>query len=87
MLNTFTNEQAEGIHGGRSRYTTNRQGPNQIQQNLAAAPLPQINVNPSISPTIIVTPFLRSSEYSFNLVGNSSSFNTSNGGSSTIGLT
>lgn len=46
--------------------------------------MPTVNINQSVSPTIIVAPFLRNSEYSFNLIGNSNSFNTSNLASSLI---
>jgi hypothetical protein len=46
--------------------------------------MPTVNISQSVSPAIIVAPFLRNSEYSFNLIGNSNSFNTSNLSSSLI---
>ncbi len=46
-----------------------------------------VNVDPTISPVVIAAPLLRSSEYSFNFIGNNKPINLANGSSLRIGPT
>ena len=77
MLKELSNEISEQIFGGTMQASNNKTTRQTTSGTRTGITGPTINVNPSVNPTFIIAPLLRSSEYSFNLVGNKDSFNTS----------
>lgn len=85
MLKEIKAELAETIKGGNRGFRWSESS-SILADITRGVGNPSINVSPSVSPVIITAPFLRSSYYSFNLLGNSNSFNTTGKGISIINI-
>jgi hypothetical protein len=85
MLQDITAELSETIKGGNRglRWTKSSSILGDITRGIGS---PSISISPTVSPVIIAAPFLTSSYYSFNLLGNNNSFNTSGKGISIIDI-
>jgi hypothetical protein len=85
MINELSAERSETINGG-SKLFRWQQAAEKIETATFGIGSPTINVSPSVSPVIITAPFLMSSNYSFNLLGNNNAFNTYGQGTSIINI-
>jgi hypothetical protein len=85
MLKDITADLSETIKGGSKsfKWTKASSALGDVTRGVGS---PNISVSPSVSPVIITAPFLTSSYYSFNLLGNSNSFNTSSKGVNIIDI-
>jgi hypothetical protein len=85
MLQDITTELSETIKGGNKGMKWTRSS-NILGEITRGVGSPSVSVSPTVSPVIIAAPFLTSSYYSFNLLGNSNSFNTSGKGVSLVDI-